>query len=171
MASSGVAGYGILLDLDDTLVLTSAVEVYRRRREWARCYSAFGRTILPPGTREFLQDCRALGTLGIVTSAPRTYAEKLIAYHKLPLPVLIAYHDTTRHKPHPAPILAAAERLGLPLTRCCYIGDSESDAAAATGSGAGAVLVSWNGSASMGACRNWSDVLRAIAQHNTRNSR
>jgi phosphoglycolate phosphatase len=36
--------------------------------------------------------------------------------------------DTTPHaKPHPAPLLEAATRLGLPPQQCIYVGDDERD--------------------------------------------
>ncbi|HWH46173.1 MAG TPA: HAD-IA family hydrolase [Burkholderiales bacterium] len=36
--------------------------------------------------------------------------------------------DTTPHpKPHPAPLLAAAEKLGIPARQCLYVGDDERD--------------------------------------------
>lgn len=48
--------------------------------------------------------------------------------------------DSTPHaKPHPAPLLEAARRLGLPPVRCIYVGDDERDIAA--GRAAGMVTV------------------------------
>ncbi len=48
--------------------------------------------------------------------------------------------DTTPHaKPHPAPLLEAATRLGLPSAQCLYVGDDERDIIA--GRAAGMVTV------------------------------
>jgi phosphoglycolate phosphatase len=48
--------------------------------------------------------------------------------------------DTTPHsKPHPAPLLEAARRLGLPPSRCVYVGDDERDVVAGLAAGMGTV--------------------------------
>jgi hypothetical protein len=80
--------WGVLLDLDQTLVLTGAMELLRRRRAWSRVYKSFDQTTLPPGTVRFLSKVGELAKLGVVTTSPRTYAERLLAYHGLKLPVL-----------------------------------------------------------------------------------
>jgi hypothetical protein len=67
-------GCGVLLDLDQTLVLTQALETLRRKRIWPQVYAAFDRTLLPPGTLAFLSQAGKLAKLGVVTSAPRPYA-------------------------------------------------------------------------------------------------
>lgn len=44
--------------------------------------------------------------------------------------------DTTPHpKPHPAPLLAAADALGVPAGRCVYVGDAERDVIAGVAAG------------------------------------
>jgi 2-phosphoglycolate phosphatase len=44
--------------------------------------------------------------------------------------------DTTPHaKPHPAPLLAAAEQLGVAPARCVYVGDAERDVTAGVAAG------------------------------------
>jgi phosphoglycolate phosphatase len=44
--------------------------------------------------------------------------------------------DTTPHaKPHPAPLLAAAQRLRTPTARCVYVGDAERDVTAGVAAG------------------------------------
>lgn len=44
--------------------------------------------------------------------------------------------DTTAHsKPHPAPLLIAAERLGVAPARCVYVGDAERDIIAGAAAG------------------------------------
>ena len=45
--------------------------------------------------------------------------------------VIIGGEDVCNHKPHPEGLLKAADRLGLPVERCVYLGDSEVDASAA----------------------------------------
>ncbi|MDO8275773.1 MAG: HAD-IA family hydrolase, partial [Serpentinimonas sp.] len=48
--------------------------------------------------------------------------------------------DTTPHpKPHPAPLLEAARRLGLAPERCIYVGDDRRDIEAGRAAGMGTV--------------------------------
>lgn len=159
MAASSL---GILLDLDDTLVLTSELEPLRRGRRWSEVYAAFAKTSLPPGTHRFAAWLAELGRAGIVTSAPRRYAELLLAHHRLALPVLVAYHDTVRHKPHPEPLLEAARRLAWPASGCVHVGDTATDDAAAAAAGMRSIRVGW-GAEGDSAVRDWDDVLARLA--------
>ena len=162
----------IFFDLDQTLVLTSALDSLRKARAWAHVYEQFHLTSLPPGTLEFLLQVRPLAQLGIVTTTPRPYAEKLVVYHHLALPVVVAYHDTRLHKPHPEPLLAAMSRLGCSPNRCCYIGDRSDDLRAALNAGIIPIGLSWDGSLDQSwtttllrpICTNWSDVLNTLQQ-------
>lgn len=52
--------------------------------------------------------------------------------------------DTTAHaKPHPAPLLEAARRLGLEPARCVYVGDDERDMVAARAAGMLAIAATY----------------------------
>ena len=92
--------WAVLFDLDETLVLSAALESLRRAGDWPKVYAAFGMTTLPPGTVEALGSLNeSKHTLGVVTKSPRTYAERLIRHHALGIPVLVAYHDVKLRKP------------------------------------------------------------------------
>jgi HAD superfamily hydrolase (TIGR01549 family) len=109
----------ILFDLDETLVLTNSLEPLRRLRNWPEIYANFAQIQLPPETLKFISDLKTLGDIeiGVVTKAPRPYAEKLLRFHGIEVPVLVAYHDVSRHKPHPEALLKAAAKLNLPASR------------------------------------------------------
>ncbi|WP_310462992.1 phosphoglycolate phosphatase [Sphaerotilus sp.] len=52
--------------------------------------------------------------------------------------------DTTPHaKPHPAPLLEAARRMGVDPARCLYVGDDLRDVQAGRAAGMGTVAVAW----------------------------
>ena len=52
--------------------------------------------------------------------------------------------DTTPHaKPHPAPLLEAARRMGLQPTECLYVGDDERDIVAGLAAGMGTVAATY----------------------------
>jgi beta-phosphoglucomutase-like phosphatase (HAD superfamily) len=79
MMANEIKDWAVLFDLDETLVLTSAIEPLRRK-PWARAYAAFHRTRLPNGTLEFVEAISNKTLVGVVTKAPRQYAEKLLSY-------------------------------------------------------------------------------------------
>ena len=155
------SGPGVLLDLDQTLVLTESLEPLRRRRAWPAVYAGFPSTSLPPGTLAFVAELAGIGPAGVVTSSPRAYAERLLRHYGIEIPVLVAYHDTERHKPHPDPLLEAARRLGLSPARCAHIGDAPGDEEAARAAGMAPLQVSWE-APTVGACRTWDEVLARL---------
>jgi pyrophosphatase PpaX len=56
---------------------------------------------------------------------------------------VIGSDDCAKHKPHPGPLLAAAERMGLAPSACAYVGDSPFDMEAAQAAGMYAVGALW----------------------------
>jgi pyrophosphatase PpaX len=86
--------------------------------------------------------------LGIVTA--KRQATVKLAFQVLPqleryFDVVVGSDDTERHKPDPAPILLALERLGAGPETAAYVGDSPFDIRAAKAAGVGAVGVTWGG--------------------------
>lgn len=99
-----------------------------------------------PGTLVAVRRVAATGVrLGIVTSKSRPVAERGIERCGLgePFEVLVAMEDTELHKPHPAPLLLAMERLGVRPERCAYVGDAAQDMLAARAAGVLAVAALW----------------------------
>jgi len=98
------------------------------------------------GIRELLTDVTQAGiTIGIATSKRRSSAERTLAYSQLEgvIPVTVAMDDTAVHKPNPAPLLLALERLGADPSRSVYVGDAVVDVQAAHAAGLPAISVSW----------------------------
>jgi pyrophosphatase PpaX len=117
------------------------VEVYRVHNEPLhddlRCCAGFPET---------LGRLRAEGRkLGIVTAKRRATVQ--LAFDRLPLEryfdVVVASEDTERHKPDPAPILLALERLEARPEETAYVGDSPFDVAAANAAGVFSIAVAW----------------------------
>jgi len=82
---------------------------------------------------------------GIVTNKATRYGEPIV--HALGLGQrarVLVCGDTTPHaKPHPAPLLEAARRLGIPPDACAYVGDDERDVQAGHAAGMATVAVAW----------------------------
>ncbi|MDP9283991.1 MAG: HAD-IA family hydrolase [Actinomycetota bacterium] len=83
--------------------------------------------------------------LGIVTAKRRITVD--LAFAQLPIErffdVVVGGDETDRHKPDPAPLVLALERLSALPADAAYIGDSPFDMQAAKAAGLYAVGVSW----------------------------
>ena len=82
---------------------------------------------------------------GIVTNKAARFAEPLIAWLGLAGRAgAIVCGDTTPHaKPHPAPLLEAARRIGVAPERCVYVGDDRRDVDAGRAAGMATVVAAW----------------------------
>ncbi|TSE26448.1 Phosphoglycolate phosphatase [Tepidimonas sediminis] len=74
---------------------------------------------------------------GVVTNKVERFALPIAArVEPLPRAAVVIGGDTTPHaKPHPAPLLEAARRLGLEPAACLYVGDDERDIVAGRAAG------------------------------------
>jgi HAD superfamily hydrolase (TIGR01509 family) len=135
--------WAVVFDLDETLVLTTALEALRKTRRWKEVYASFDQTSLPQGTLRFLERIARKAQLGVVTKAPRAYAERLLAHHAIQVPVVVAFHDVSRVKPDPEALLLASKRMGIPPIRCIYVGDDANDVRASQAAGFTPVGVCW----------------------------
>jgi HAD superfamily hydrolase (TIGR01549 family) len=161
----------VLLDLDNTLVLTDEIASLRfqaRHNEasWGAVYAAFDRTTLPPGTHELVRWLEREATVGVVTSAHRGYAERLLRAHGLSLPVVVAYHDTERHKPDPQPLERALELLNGEARHAVYVGDTDEDAVATLNAGLIPLQMGWDAEVECeptpGIYRSWAPMRHAL---------
>lgn len=82
---------------------------------------------------------------GIVTNKASRFAEPLVrSLGLLPTAATLVCGDTTPHaKPHPAPLLEAARRLGVPVTACVYVGDDLRDVQAGRAAGMATIAACW----------------------------
>ncbi|MBA5605393.1 HAD-IA family hydrolase [Duganella sp. FT3S] len=82
-----------------------------------------------PGVRELLDGITEAGLAwGIVTNKPARFTDPLVPLIGLGQAGCVVSGDTTPHaKPHPAPLLEAASRLGLAPEQCWYVGDDLRD--------------------------------------------
>ncbi len=134
-----------LIDQMREFSVEHAEELLRVYREWNHAHT---RELLRAydGIDRLLTELNAAGrTLGIITSKSGPTVD--LAFDVLPLrhhfAVVIAAEDTDRHKPDPAPIHTALERLGADPARACYVGDAPFDVEAAQAAGVPAIGVTW----------------------------
>lgn len=88
---------------------------------------------------------RARRPWGIVTNKAMRFSEPLVrALGLLGQAATLVCGDTTPHaKPHPAPLLEAARRLGLDAAECVYVGDDLRDVQAGRAAGMLTVAAAW----------------------------
>ena len=97
-----------------------------------------------PGVLQGLTMLRGLGyALACVTNKPRPYTEPLLAALGLSpcFDTVACGEPALPLKPHPALLLAACRRLGVPPAQCVMVGDSGVDASAAGRAGMPVYLV------------------------------
>jgi len=98
-----------------------------------------------PGVDTALQTLGSRYRLGVVTSKSGPVAQRgldvlgLGSYFE----VLVAFEDTSAHKPGPEPLIEAARLLDVPLALCAYVGDSPHDMCAAIAAGAVSIGALW----------------------------
>jgi predicted amidophosphoribosyltransferase len=82
--------------------------------------------------------------VGIVTSSPRRFAEQVLDTFEIEHDVLVAYEDTGRHAPHPAPLVRAADLLDVPVAAGCCVGGDPVDVEAGFRAGMVSVIAGWS---------------------------
>lgn len=118
------------------------VEIYREHRS-----RHFADMIRPfPGVADLLAGLKAMNKkLGLVTSRiGETTRQGLAQFGLLDyFDCIITCDDTDKHKPDPAPLLLALERLGSKVETSLMVGDSMFDIESAKNAGMESVLVGW----------------------------
>ncbi|MFA0923710.1 phosphoglycolate phosphatase [Xanthomonas fragariae] len=116
--------------------------------EFLRCYEALigTQSSLFDGVEELLLRLERAGCVwGIVTNKPE-YLARLILRQlgwEQRCTVLIGGDTLPECKPHPLPLLAAAQRIGVAPGHCVYVGDDERDILAARAAAMPSVAVLW----------------------------
>lgn len=98
-----------------------------------------------PGVAELLEGIAAGGMQwGIVTNKPARFTDPLVGLIGLQHAGCVVSGDTTGYaKPHPAPLLEGARRLGVAPQDCWYVGDDLRDIEAGRAAGMRTVACSW----------------------------
>jgi 2-phosphoglycolate phosphatase len=92
---------------------------------------------------------------GIVTNKAERFALPLAKALGLAAQAIVG-GDTTGHtKPHPAPLLEAARRLGVTPATCLYVGDDERDVAAGHAAGMATAAAVWGYLGPQAATAHW----------------
>ncbi len=106
--------------------------------------------VLMDGVKAALVELKKQYLLGVVSSRLHASINGLLEYFGLDglFPVRVGFEDTEEHKPHPAPLLFGAKKLGLPVSQVVYVGDAATDIEAAQAAGMNVIhygVESWPG--------------------------
>ncbi|WP_367346411.1 phosphoglycolate phosphatase [Stenotrophomonas bentonitica] len=102
--------------------------------------------VLFDGVAGMLDALEAAGCVwGIVTNKPEYLARLILPQlgWETRCAVLIGGDTLAQRKPHPLPLLAAAERMQIAPGTCIYVGDDERDIVAANAAGMASVAALW----------------------------
>ena len=101
-------------------------------------------TRLFPGVADLLDELEGRRIAwGIVTNKALRFTERILQTLEVK-PACVVGGDSTPHlKPHPAPLLLAAEKLSIVPEKCFYLGDDLRDIQAARAAGMRPIAVSW----------------------------
>lgn len=134
--------YGITL-LD---ILGLDAPVFRlgdRVRHWRHPHARL-EFYLIPGVAEMMAQLVGKYRLALVTTRGRTHIQAFLdtfPHIGQAIEVTSGLEDTYRLKPHPAPLLRAAEKLNVPIQNCLMVGDTTVDVRAGRRAGAQTVGV------------------------------
>jgi phosphoglycolate phosphatase len=134
----GLLGAGMSLAPEDERYLALR-EAFLRHYEQALCVQ----TTLFDEVADLLAAIEARGLpWGIVTNKAMRFTEPLLdALGLAERAGAVIGGDTTPHaKPHPAPLVEAAQRLGVAPSRCVYVGDAERDVIAGAAAGMATIV-------------------------------
>lgn len=92
---------------------------------------------------------------GIVTNKAERFALPLAKALGLAAATIVGGDSTGHTKPHPAPLLEAARRLGVAPGACLYVGDDERDILAGRAAGMATAVAAWGYLGQSGEFRHW----------------
>ena len=97
------------------------------------------------GILPLMKDLRSQGIrLAIISNKPDSAVQELAeAFFPGLLDVVVGESPAVRRKPAPDTVLAAAEKMGIPVSGCVYVGDTEVDLETARNAGMACVAVTW----------------------------
>lgn len=134
----------IILDLDDTLLDTKALEPLRRAGKWQEIRNHLKSCSPHHDVLGLLNTARSSGIkIAIFTNAPSNYVKTLLTYFDISVDMVIAYHDIQEHKPSAQGVYKILDHFAVSNKEALYLGDNELDRGSAINAGVEFFAVEW----------------------------
>jgi haloacid dehalogenase superfamily, subfamily IA, variant 1 with third motif having Dx(3-4)D or Dx(3-4)E len=136
--------HGVLIDLDLTLVDSQIAAAARKSRRWPAVYEMIPRFTRYDGVSELLVELSE-SDIGVcvVTSSPSKYCSLVLEHFEWRGIKKVCYHDTSRRKPDPDPLLRGLQLLEVQSQHAISVGDDPIDTVAARRAGIFSVGALW----------------------------
>lgn len=135
---------GIIFDLDQTLIDSSALEGLRKTRQWSKVYRQISTIPVYDYMDELFTWLYSKNIpIAIVTNSPESYCKRIIQFNKWRIDATVCYHDVKKRKPHPEPMNLALQKLGIGNENILSIGDRNPDIISSKQAGITSVAALW----------------------------
>ncbi len=123
---------GIIFDLDQTLIDSSIAQLNRNSGNWKQVYDLIPKFKLYDGIQELIEQLKEQNyIIGIVTTSPSNYADKVLNHFNICYDTKVCYHDVKRIKPFPDQFNIVIEKMNLNRNLTYSLGDRFIDILAA----------------------------------------
>ena len=134
----------IILDLDDTIIDTSALKPLRTAGRWQEIHKYLNHCSVHESVLGLLNTVRSAGIkIAVFTDSPSNYVQKLLTYFDINVDFVVAYHDVINHKPHKDGVETILSYFNIRSNEAIYLGDSDLDKKAAASAGVEFFSVDW----------------------------
>jgi len=134
----------IILDLDGTLIDTSALEVLRTQGRWRDIPNDLHRCTPFKEAVDALNTARAVGIkVCIFTNSPASYVRDVLGYFDLSVDYVVAFHDVQNRKPASEGVEKILSHFGFTANEAFYLGDTDDDRTAASNATVEFFAVDW----------------------------
>jgi ATP-dependent DNA helicase RecQ len=123
----------IILDLDGTLVNTSALEELRTQGRWREIPGHLHLCTPYKKVVDVLNTAHASGIkVGIFTNSPSKYVDHILKHFNISVDYVVGFHDVQNHKPASEGVEKILNHFGLNCSKAVYLGDTDDDSTAAS---------------------------------------
>lgn len=118
----------IIVDLDGTLVDTSAVAELRAQRQWREVAFQIQHCTPYQEAVDLVCAARRAGLkVALFTNSPSSYVGNIFRHFQIEVDYVVAYRDVRNHKPASEGVDKIRHHFGVSCEETIYIGDSEQD--------------------------------------------
>jgi HAD superfamily hydrolase (TIGR01549 family) len=134
---------GVIFDLDETLVDTTAALEELTQQRWDQAAGYISQFHLYEGIKEVFEFLREHDIkTAIVSTSPTTYCQSVLRYFDIACECVVGKFDTTK-KPSPDPMILALDALGVPAENTISFGDKAKDIESAKRANVCSVACTW----------------------------